>query len=1057
MSSPFEEFSRAVLCSFDQTIDPRLRSTATSSLEGLKNSADGWTFCLQALSVTAEDRVKFWCLQALVNMVQLQQRYITLTEQQQTTMRGALVAWVQSKGALQTDEPAFVKNKFAQLVVGVMKIDYPQRWPELFPQLLAALQNGPVAIDVFLRVLNTINDEVVSAEGGGFDSQVASRIKDGMREQCLPQITDAWHSILQLHESAPALAAAGLHTIHLYVSWIDISLIANGRFMEAFLKFLHQPQLHEGACLCLSEVVSKRMDAVAKLEHLTRLSIVSRLADAASSSVQLSSAFAALSSAVSLELLDCWDRLTVRGAPSVESSAMAEQASSLLRQSMPLLLTCFGATDIEVSQCTMGFLHSYVGRLRKLLPSPKDVAEHSEHLQHLLVAMTRKAVHPDGYCFEDEDEAEEAFISYRREISTLFKGVARVHASLAQAFVQNTLDSTLANLENAPWTFIEVALWLLFQLGEGLPDGVIREKGGVFQQMMSTLLKSSASAHPHHAVQLLYFEIVVRYYRFFLAQPDLLGGALQCFLDRRGLYNHHQAVRSRVCYLLLRFIKQTLKSATRDFLEMVTQLTEVLLLQRDDSSLLGLDGRGLNGLASAASHEALVNSFHQSCDGCTCRASTCTRGSRGGNEDGGTGDSAVNGDSLHSAQLTLAEQLNLYEVCGLLLGAGLAPSEQVGEKLEALLSKPLQQLQALCTCGLSLPPPSASSDSAADQQLFAARAAAAAHCISVVAVVSKGFCNLAGEQQHGGGGLPRAAFSHAMKLALSALHPFGKFSEVRARAIMLLHRVVETLPDGLVDFLNPALPQLLASADSKEVQEVVTLVNQLVLKFKAKLAPTITQLVGPLTSAIFSLVASLDSAIANSSSSALPTTGPQSDEVRERRGLMRSYYSFLHSLVHNELIAVLADPLNAPHVGTSLRALLQGCVEGPDLQLQRQCFVVLQRLVESWGGSDSNFDAYVLSDILPVCFQALAQPHFKLSDAASLPLVEAVVNLQKVMLNQLGARTTCYLRDTHLPSLGCSAEFCADYSRLLEEGDVRQLRDFLRQQLALVGEGHTDR
>ena len=52
---------------------------------------------------------------------------------------------------------------------------------------------------------------------------------------------------------------------------------------------------------------------------------------------------------------------------------------------------------------------------------------------------------------------------------------------------------------------------------------------------MSSLLASRASSYPHRAVQLQFFEIVVRYYRFFLAHPSFLLGALSCFLDERGL------------------------------------------------------------------------------------------------------------------------------------------------------------------------------------------------------------------------------------------------------------------------------------------------------------------------------------------------------------------------------------------------------------------------------------------------------------------------------------------------------------------------------------------
>ena len=80
-----------------------------------------------------------------------------------------------------------------------------------------------------------MHEEVVSAEGSGHDPQLAARIKDAMRAGCLPQLVEAWQSILQLHESegssissahAAALCAACLHTMHLYVSWIDIGLVS---------------------------------------------------------------------------------------------------------------------------------------------------------------------------------------------------------------------------------------------------------------------------------------------------------------------------------------------------------------------------------------------------------------------------------------------------------------------------------------------------------------------------------------------------------------------------------------------------------------------------------------------------------------------------------------------------------------------------------------------------------------------------------------------------------------------------------------------------------------
>lgn len=144
----------------------------------------------------------------------------------------------------------------------------------------------------------------------------------------------------------------------------------------------------------------------------------------------------------------------------------------------------------------------------------------------------------------------------------------------------------------------------------------------------------------------------------------------------------------------------------------------------------------------------------------------------------------------------------------------------------------------------------------------------------------------------------------------------------------------------------------------------MTLLNQLVLRFKGKIAVPFTQMFGSLVSAIFAHVASLDSAIAASSSATVCTGGAQSDHVRERRGLLRTYYSLVHSLVHSDLTSVLSEPRNSAHMRPGLQALFQGCLEGPDLQVQRQCFLILQRLVEQWGGSDAGslpgFNSYIL-------------------------------------------------------------------------------------------------
>jgi len=952
-----------------------------------------------------------------VDTVASPQRYGAIGEQQKQALRSTLLAWLQSKTDSQADEPPFIKNKFAQLIVAVIARDYPQHWLQIFAQLLNMLPSGPFFIDMFLRVLNTIHEDVVSAEGSGYNPEMANRVKDGMRENCMPQIADAWYSILQLHGTAPSLVASCLNTLSQFVSWVDITLVTHERFMRLLVPFMRTPALHEGACGCLTEIVVKRMDATLKLEHLARLQMISLLSEAASSGVELSVKFSTLVSSLALEVLDSWDKIRSRSPVTPELTAQASQAADGVVRCMPLLLSCLASTDLEVSQCTMAFLHSYVGRLRKLASGPKEIEAHEPHLRHLLLALAQKSVYPDEYNFDEEEEDEKAFIAFRKELSTLFKGVARVHLSLAQEFVRSTLQSTLAS-PSVPWAHLEVALWLLYTLGEGLPDAAIREKGGFFQEMMVATLQSRASSYPHQAIQPLFLEIVVRFYRFFVAQPQYLPTALRSFLDERGMYNSNAAVRQRACYLLLRFVKQTLKSTTASFVEVVNRLLEILSQQPTPQ----------HELSSAPS------------------SSTPPRASP--LQNGGSQNGRPTGELGAAPRLSEAEQLSVFETCGLLLGAGIAPVEQVRELLSGVLDLPSARLRLLCSLGAS--PPHGIGDSSEVAQLLSARAATAAHQIALMAVLSKGFVNLSADDN--GQSALRETFSHAAQLALAALTPFGSSVEVRTKTLMLLHRMVETLDASVVDYFQPSLPQLLASAEAREVCDIVTLVNQLVLKFKAKIYAPIAQVVGPLISSLFGHLAALDAAIANSSSATVGAAGPQSDEVRERHGLLRAFFSLVHSLVHSDLTAVLSAPENAAHMAPSMAALSRGCVEGPDMQIQRQCFGILQKLVEAWGGTGAGalpgFNSYILQEMLPLCFQAPSQPHVDLKNAAALLLLEAIAALQIAMLAKIGNEFISYVCERQLPSLGASAELINDYGRLLAERDANRLRDYLRQQLS---------
>mmetsp|Transcript_21167 Transcript_21167/g.71132 ORF Transcript_21167/g.71132 Transcript_21167/m.71132 type:complete len:402 (+) Transcript_21167:56-1261(+) len=276
-----QQFEQAVLVSFNQGVDQSYRNAALASLEQLKRSEGCWRVCVQALLGTAHSEVQFWCLQTLCEFVQAG-GYAAFGADDVSQLQNAIMGWLER---LPAEEPPFIKNKLAQLLVAMLEVDYPERWPHFFARLLAFLSSGsPGATDLFLRVLSTLHEELLSAESGARTPErlpTANRVKDAMRAGPINHVVEAWYAIMAqagTSEEHLALADRALRVLRPYVGWADVGLVANDRVMPLLLQFAWEEHLHEGACGVLTEVVVKGMEPAAKLAHLRKLGLTAALA-----------------------------------------------------------------------------------------------------------------------------------------------------------------------------------------------------------------------------------------------------------------------------------------------------------------------------------------------------------------------------------------------------------------------------------------------------------------------------------------------------------------------------------------------------------------------------------------------------------------------------------------------------------------------------------------------------------------------------------------------------------------------------------------------------------
>jgi len=339
-------------------------------------------------------------------------------------------------------------------------------------------------------------------------------------------------------------------------------------------------------------------------------------------------------------------------------------------------------------------------------------------------------------------------------------------------------------------------------------------------------------------------------------------------------------------------------------------------------------------------------------------------------------------------------------------------------------------------------------------------ARAAAHVVSALGTLTKGFTALSAAHV-------APLLEQALEAALVAVEGFGESDELRAKTLMFLHRMVECLGERVLAFLGSAVRRLLPGADPRSVHEVVTFVNQVVVKFKGRAAHEVNGVLGTITKALFDAIGP------QLPRAQPPGSPPVSEEARERALMLRYYYSFVHGLAHNGLTGVFVSEANRGDVDQFLSVILQGVVDAPDAQMQRQCIMVMQKLVECWAGDGGSaageaagpgagdgagaapvgrmpgFAQFALSRVAPAYVQALVHPYLNLKDASSLALLEALAAAQQSLHQVLGAPYAAFLQSTALPALGCSPELAASFLQHVAaapppSGRPTGFRDFLR-------------
>ncbi|XP_036093801.1 exportin-T isoform X1 [Rousettus aegyptiacus] len=585
------------LLGLNPNADSDFRQRALAYFEQLKISPNAWQACAEALAqrTYSDDHIKFFCFQVLEH--QIKYKYSELTTVQQQLIRETLVSWLQAQMLTPQPEKTFIRNKAAQVFALLFVTEYLTKWPKFFFDILSVVDLNPRGVDLYLRILMAIDSELVDRDVV-HTSEEARRntlIKDTMREQCIPNLVESWYQILQNYQySNSEVTCQCLEVVGAYVSWIDLSLIANDRFINMLLGHMSIEVLREEACDCLFEIVNKGMDPVDKMKLVESLCQVLQSAGFFSidqeEDVDFLARFSKLVNGMGQSLIVSWTKLIKNG-----DIKNAQEALQAIETKVELMLQLLIHEDDDISSNIIGFCYDYLHILKQLTVLSD---QQKANVEAIMLAVMKKLTYDEEYNFENEGEDEAMFVEYRKQLKLLLDRLAQVSPELLLASVRRVFSSTLQNWQTTRFMEVEVAIRLLYMLAEALPvshgahfSGDV-SKASALQDMMRTLVTSGVSSYQHTSVTLEFFETVVRYEKFFTVEPQHIPCVLMAFLDHRGLRHSSAKVRSRTAYLFSRFVKSLNKQMNpfiEDILNRIQDLLELSPPENGYQSLLSSD------------------------------------------------------------------------------------------------------------------------------------------------------------------------------------------------------------------------------------------------------------------------------------------------------------------------------------------------------------------------------------------------------------------------------------------------------------------------------------
>lgn len=348
------------------------------------------------------------------------------------------------------------------------------------------------------------------------------------------------------------------------------------------------------------------------------------------------------------------------------------------------------------------------------------------------------------------------------------------------------------------------------------------------------------------------------------------------------------------------------------------------------------------------------------------------------------------------------------------------------------------------------------------------------HLIMAMGTLARGFSDWAPGNPSNPVSPPAQAvsveFAQAAEAILVALERLKSFSEVREAARFTFSRLVGVLGCQILPQLPRWIDGLLSQTSTKdEMALFMRILEQVVFGFKNEIYNILDALLTPF----------LQKVIAGMGE---PPAGTD-DEIQVAE-LKREYLNFLLVIFNNSLESVLVSEskyrlprsatdrlfdistANQPVFGLVISTIEHLARDNSDYPTAKSSFIVLARMVSSWGGPDvitqpivsgndglsnglssaalEGFDRFMMSRFSPLCWAIPSNANFDSKDPQGRQILGEAATLQKVIYAKTGQEYLMWLKNVELSGMGMDPGTIDEYLMALRDKDLKEFQRYFK-------------